>query len=157
MERGDIIEFDSNLDEKEKALLTSAGFYETEEQGRGGTKWNVPADCIIICQTETFDRFTNLVFFGDTVLVTCRQKTAIYDRWCMTNIDESSITKYINGELDSIQDENFKEANDIALKMSRQENERQVNLSKTDRNAYQQEGLMAMASLVQNGDECIVC
>lgn len=64
---------------------------------------------------------------------------------------------YIAGTLSTEPGEKFAKMCQDAGSSAEAESERQRNLAQSNPQAYQQEGLVALASLAADGDGCVIC
>jgi hypothetical protein len=135
----------TRIEESGRQLLTAAGF-TIVETGRREFKCIVPADCKVIRARPRYDLEDNKVFYGDTLLLSIYGKNAAYDFSMYATVEEENVKAYIEKALSNETGQNVQAAKDNSIAATEAEQQRQLELSQTNPDAYLQEGLFAMAS-----------
>jgi hypothetical protein len=145
----------SRLSSEEVTLLEKAGF-ELVEDGEI-QEWGIPRELQKIREMQRYDLYNTYIWCGETELISVSEKTAIYDRWCRVDIDMEELQQYIDGELSTETGEEFQQKVAEAGEAADRESQRQRALARRDPQAYQQEGLVALANLAGKDGDCIIC
>jgi hypothetical protein len=100
----------------------------------------------VIRARPRYDLEDNKVFYGDTLLLSIYGKNAAYDFSMYATVEEENVKAYIEKALSNETGQNVQAAKDNSIAATEAEQQRQLELSQTNPDAYLQEGLFAMAS-----------
>lgn len=141
---GQIIEI-TKISKQDFAILESAGFIKKEKN-----TWLVPSDLTIVTKRPRYDLIDIDIFYGDTKIINVWGKTAFYDYHIGIHIIDENMEKYMKKTISPTKGENVKQSIKDSIEASRKEEERQINLSKTNPKEYENEGMIALFGLLVN-------
>jgi hypothetical protein len=139
---GQIIEI-TKINEKDRVILESAGFIKKEKN-----TWLVPSDLTIITKRPRYDLIDIDIFYGDTKIINVWGKTAFYDYHIGIHIINENMQKYMEKSISPNRGENVEQSIKDSMEASRKEQERQINLSKTNPKEYEHEGMISLFGLL---------
>ena len=139
---GQIIEI-TKISESDSVILKSAGFIKKEKN-----TWLVPSDLTIITKRPRYDLIDIDIFYGDTKIINVWGKTAFYDYHIGFHIINENMQKYMEKSISPNRGENVEQSIKDSMEASRKEQERQINLSKTNPKEYEHEGMIALFGLL---------